>query len=91
MMLRAERNWINQFAVKETCVTIRMKVVWIGLMAVIHFARCPGVNAHPVGCFIQPLEYIAGQSEIADDCHCRDPQKLVESSSVQLVLDAPVH
>jgi hypothetical protein len=77
--------------VEEMCVTIIVKVVCIGQIVVIHIARFPRVNAHPVGHFIEPFKYIAGRSGLVGDSHRSDPQKFVECGSAQLVLDTPVH
>jgi hypothetical protein len=39
---------------------------------------------------VQPFELCVGRSEVADGCHCRVPEKLIDSSSAQVVLDTPV-
>jgi hypothetical protein len=89
-LLHEELNAFSRIAVKETCVIIVPKVVWISETIVTHFARFPRVNAHRVGHFVQPFELCVGRSEVADGCHCRVPEKLIDSSSAQVVLDAPV-
>ena len=86
-----ELNAFNRIPVKERCVIIVAKVVWIGQTIVADFAAFPRVDAHHVGHFTQPFESSVGQSKVADGCHRRVPEKLVDSSSAQIVLDAPVH
>jgi len=88
--MHEELNSFNRIAVTEMWVIIVARVVWIGQKIVTQFAGYPKVDAHPVGHFIQPLEYSVGQSEVADGCHRRVPDKLVDSSSAQVVLDVPV-
>ena len=83
-------NEFDRIAVKEMCVTIVAKVVWIGEMIVTKFAGFPRVDAHCLGHFVQPCESSVGQSEVADGCHCRAPEELVDCSSAQVVQDALV-
>jgi len=89
-LLHEELNAFKRIAVKGTCVIIVAKVVWIGQTIVTHFARFPCVDAHCVGHFVQPFEYSVGQREVADSCHRRVHEKLIDSSSAHIVLDAPV-
>jgi len=46
----------NTIGVKEMCVIMVAKVVWIGQTIVTPIARFPRVNAHRVGHFVQPSE-----------------------------------
>jgi hypothetical protein len=89
-LLHEELNAFNRIAVKEMGVIIVAKVVWIGQTIVTHFVGFPRIDVHCVGNFIQPFEYSVGQSKVADGCHRRVPEKLVDSSSAEVVLDAPV-
>jgi len=89
-LLHEELNPFNRIAVREKCVIIDAKVVWISQTKVTHCAGYARVDAHCVEHFIQPFEYSVGRSEVADGCHCRVPEKLVHSGSAQVVLDAPV-
>ena len=89
-LLDEELNAFNKIAVEEVCVIIVTKVVWIGQMIVTHFARFRRVDAHCVRHFVEGFEYSVGHSEVADGCHHRVPEKLVDSSSAQVVLDGPV-
>jgi hypothetical protein len=68
-----------------------VKVVWIGQKIATHFDRFPKVDAHRVGHFIQAFGSSVGQCEVTDSCHRRVPENLVNSSSAQVGLDAPVH
>jgi len=89
-ILSEELNALNSIGIKETFVIIGAIVVWIRQMISTDFARCPTVGAHRVWHFFQTVESSAGWSEVADCCHCRVPEKLVDSSSAQVELDAPV-
>jgi hypothetical protein len=89
-LLHEALNAFNRIVVKERCVNIVVKVVWIGQTIVTNSAGFPRVDAHCVGHFVQPCEYSVGRSEVADGCHCRVPEKLIDSSSAQVALDAPV-
>jgi len=51
-----ELNALNRIALKETCVIIVTKVVWISQMIVTHIAELPRVDAHRVGHLVQPFE-----------------------------------
>jgi len=82
---------LNRIAVKETCITIIAKVGWIGKTIVTHYALFPKVDAHPKEHFVESFEFSAEQTEVADGCHCRFPEKLVESSSAEVVFHPPVH
>jgi len=73
------------------CVINVANIVWIGQTIVTHFARLPEVDAHRVGHFVQPFGSSMGRSDVADGSNHRVPEKLVDSSSAQVVLDAPVH
>ena len=85
-----ELNAFKEIAVKETCGIIIAKIDWIGFTIVTHLAGFPRVDAHCVRHFIQPFEYSVVQSKVADSCPHRVPEKFVDSSSAQVVLDAPV-
>jgi len=89
-LLHKELNVFNCMAVGETCVIIVAKIIWNSQTIVTHFARFRKVNAHRDGHFVQPFEYSVGQSEVADSCHCKDPEELVDTTSAQVVLGAPV-
>ena len=89
-LLPEELNAFNRIAVKPTCVIIVAKVVWICQTIETNFATFPRVDAHRVGHFIQHFEYCVGRSEVAEGCHRRVPEKLVDSRSATVVLDAPV-
>jgi hypothetical protein len=89
-LLHEKVNKFNRIAVKELCVIIVMKVVWISHTIVTHYTAYPSVEAHHVGHFVQPSESRVRQSDIADGCHHRVPEKLVDSSSAQVVLDTLV-
>jgi len=90
-LMHEELNEFNRIAVKEICVISVVKVVWIGQTIIIHFARYTRVDAHRIGHFVQCFQYSVGRSEVDDGCHHRVPEKLVDSSSAQVVLDTPVH
>jgi hypothetical protein len=53
-------NAFNRIGVKETCVTIVAKVVWISQMIVTHCAGLPRVDTHRVEHFVQPFEHSVG-------------------------------
>jgi serine/threonine-protein kinase RIO1 len=89
-LLHEELNEFNIIAVKETCVIIVAKIVWIGYTIVTHFAGYLRVDAQCTGHFVPRFEYSVGRSEVADGCHRRVSGKLVDRSSAQVVLDAPV-
>jgi hypothetical protein len=55
-LLHEELNAFNRIAVKEPCVIIITKIVWIGQMIVPHFAGYPTVDALCMGHFVQPFE-----------------------------------
>jgi len=80
----------NRIAVKEPCVIIVTKVVWICQTIATRIARYRRVDAHRIGHFVQPFENSVGQSKVADGCHRRVPQKPVDCSSAEVVLDSPV-
>jgi len=54
-LLHEELNAFNRIAVKEMCVIMLAKVVWIGQMIVTHLAQFPTVDAHHIRHFIQPF------------------------------------
>ena len=87
--LHEEHNAFNKIVAKEPCVIIIVKVVLIGQTILIYFAEFPRVDALRVGHFPQPFEYSVGQNEVADSCHGRVPEKLVDSSPAKVELDAP--
>jgi len=89
-LLHEELNAFNRIAVEETCVIIVAKVVWIGQTIITHFAGFPRVDGHRVGHFVQHFEYSVGPSEVADGCHRRVPEKLIDSNCAPVVLDTPV-
>jgi hypothetical protein len=89
-LLHEELNAFNRVAVKETCVIIVANISWIGRMIGTHFAGLPRVDADCVGHFIQPFESSVGRSEVVDGCQGRVPEKLVDNSSAQVVLDVLV-
>jgi hypothetical protein len=53
-------NAFSRMGVKEMCVVILVKVVWIGQTILTMCATFPRVDGDCVGDFIQPLEYSAG-------------------------------
>jgi hypothetical protein len=59
-------------------------------MIVTHFPWFPRVDGRYVGHFIQPFEKILERNEVAYGCHRMVPEKLVDRSSSQVVLDTPV-
>jgi hypothetical protein len=63
-------------AVKELCVIIVMKIVWMGQMILTHFVRFPDVNAHYLDHLAQPFEYRVACSQNVDSCHQRVPETL---------------
>jgi hypothetical protein len=83
-------NTVNRIVIKEMWVTIVAKVVWIGETILIHCAGFRSVDAHCVVHFVQHFENSVGRSEVADSCHCRVPDKLIDSSSAQVVRDTPL-
>ena len=89
-LLNEELNALHRIAVKETCVINVAEVGPIGQTIVTMIARFARVDAHHVKHFIQPFESSVGQSQVADVCHHMVLEKLVNSSSVQVFLDAPV-
>jgi len=89
--LHEELNEFIWIAVNAMCLIIVAKVVWIGQMIVTQFARFPIVDAHRIEHFVQPLKQSVGWSEVTGGCHCRVLEKLVYTSSAQVLLDAPVH
>jgi len=88
--LHQQQTAFNMIAVKETSVIIVTKVGWIWQTTVTDFGGFPRVDAHCLGHFISPFEKIVGPSEAADGWHRRVPEKLVNCSSAQVALDAPV-
>jgi hypothetical protein len=90
-LLHEELNAFNRIAVKETCEIIVAKVVWFGHTIVTHFAGFSTVDAYPIGHFVQPFEYSVGRNEVADGCHRRVSEKLVDCSCAQVGFDTPVH
>jgi len=89
-VLHEKLNSFNRIPVKGTCAIIVVKVFWIGSMIVTPFAQFSRVDAHHVEHFVQQFQQIVGRSEVAQGCHWRVPEKLFDSSSAQVVLDAPV-
>lgn len=89
-LLHEEVNAFNWIEVKETGVIMVTKLVWIGQTLVTHFARFPSVHARHVGHFIQPVEYRVRLSEVADSYYHQVPEILVNSSSADVVIGAPV-
>jgi len=59
-LLHEQLNAFNRIAVKETCVIIVAKIVWISQTIVTYFAGFPRVDAHCVGYFVEPFEYSVG-------------------------------
>jgi len=55
-LLHEELIPFNRIAVKETCVIIVAKVVWIDQMIIAHFAGFPRVDVHRVEHFMRPFE-----------------------------------
>jgi hypothetical protein len=88
-LLHEELNALNMIAVQERCVVIDAKVVWISQIMVTHFGGFARVNAHWMGHSAQPCKYILEPSEVTDGCHRRVPEKLVDSRTAQVELDAP--
>jgi hypothetical protein len=89
-LLEEELNALNRIAVQETCIIMVAKVFCIGKMIVTHIAGFPRVKAHHVGHFVETFEYSVGLSEVVESCHCRVPEKLVDSSFTQVALDTPL-
>jgi hypothetical protein len=56
-LLLEELDAFNSIGVKEMCVIIVAKVVWIGQMLVAQFAAFLKVDAHCVGHFVQRFEF----------------------------------
>jgi hypothetical protein len=73
------------------CEIIFTIVVRICQMIVAHFGRCSRVDAHGIRHFVHPLEYSVRPSHVADSCHQRIPEMLIESSPTQVVLEVPAH
>jgi hypothetical protein len=80
-----------QLQKKENCVSIVVKVVWIGQIFVAPFAGFPSLDAQWVRHFIQPGAYSVERSEVADGCHRSIPKKLINSKYISGVVYAPVH
>jgi hypothetical protein len=57
-LLHEELNAFNTIVTKEMCVIILRKVVWIGQTIVTHFAAVPRIDAHRIGHFVEPFDYI---------------------------------
>jgi len=55
-VLHEKHNGCTSIAVKEMCVIIIEKVVWIGQMIGMYFAGFPWVDAHWIGHFVESLE-----------------------------------
>jgi hypothetical protein len=55
-LLQEELNGLNRVAVKEMCVIIITKVVWIGQTIETHFTGVLRDDAHCIGLFVQPIE-----------------------------------
>jgi hypothetical protein len=89
-LLYEQHNALNRNEVKQMCVIIVAMVVWISETIVTDFARFPRVDAPRIGHFVQPFESGVGWSEAADGCHRSVPEKLIDDSSAQGVVDAPV-
>lgn len=66
-----------------------MQVVWIGQIIVTQFACFPRVNANLVEYVNKHVEYSVGGIPVADCCHRRVTEKLFNSCSMQVVVDAP--
>ena len=79
--MHEEIDAFNKITVKETCVIKFVKVVWIGTTIVTHFARFSRVHSNCVGQLTQHFESSVGRSEVADRCHHRVPDKVIDSSS----------
>jgi len=90
-LLNEEFNTFNRIVVKKTCVIIVTKVVWIRQRIVTQFSGFPKFDTHHIGHIIQPFQYSVGQSDVADGCYCRLPEKFVDSSSTHVMFDSPVH
>jgi len=90
-LLHEDLSALNRIAAKQTCGITLMMVVWSGKLIVTHFAWIPTCDAHRVWQFIHPFKWCVGRSEVADGCHCRVPEKLVDNHSAQVVLDAQLH
>jgi hypothetical protein len=88
--LHEELNGFNWIVVEETCVIIATKVFSIEQRIVTHFAGFQRLDAYRVGNFLQPSEQNVVISEVADNCHCRVLEKLVDSSSAHVELEAAV-
>jgi len=89
-LLNGELNAFDRIVVKETCLIIVAKVVWIGKTILTHFARFWRDDPCHVEHLFQPFEWFVGWSEVADSCHRRVPEKVIDSSFAQVVLDSPV-
>jgi len=88
--LHEELKAFHRIAVEETCVIIITKITWIGQMIVTHIAGIARVDANRVRYFVLPLQYSVGRSKVVDGCNSMVPATLLDSSSAQAVLDAPV-
>ena len=82
-LLDEKLNAVNRIAVEETCLIIVVMVVCIGQTIVSQDPSFPRVDVYCVGHFVQPFEWGVGRSEVADGCHRRVAEQLVNSSSAQ--------
>jgi hypothetical protein len=89
--LHEELKAFNRIVVKESCVVILMKNVWIRKMIVTPFAGFPTVHAHHIGHFVQPVEYSGGGSDVADGWNHRVPDQFIDWSYAHVVLEAEVY
>ena len=85
-----ELNVFKRIVIKQMCIMIIAKVVWIGRTIVTHCDGFPRVNVLCIRHFLQPFQYSVGQCEVADGCHHTVPERLVDRRSAQVVLDLPV-
>jgi len=72
------------------CVIIVAKVVWIGLTILIPHIEFSNIDDNAIGYSDQAFELSVRQSKVADCCHCHIPEMLIDSSSAQVELYAPV-
>jgi hypothetical protein len=89
-LLHDEINGLNTILGNETGVIMVVKVVWIGQTMVIQYVWFSRVNSHRIGYFIHPFDQSVRQLEDADSYHCMVAEMLIDNSSPQVLLDAPV-
>jgi hypothetical protein len=89
-LVHMQLNGLNSIAVIETCVIIITKGVWIGQTIITNFVGFPTVDAHRVEDFDHPFEFRVEPIEVADDCHRRVLEMLVNCSCDQVVHDVAV-